>query len=315
MESEFKRVSSDQTSAEPVAGKTVPRARSQIAVDSWVLAAGIIIAAGLLAYANSFSGAFVFDDTSRIVWNQNIRSLWPIRQFLEDLGTRRPLIQLTLALNYAAGRHDVWGYHAFNISVHLAAALTLFGIVRRTLGSAGLRDRFGGVSTPLAFAAALIWTVHPIQTQSVTYIIQRCESMMGLFYLLTLYCVIRAWDSSSPLRWHIAAIIACALGMMCKEVMVTAPLLVLLYDYLFLSGSLGEVIRKRKALYAGLAAAWLILLSMLLGHSSEGVKEISGSWTISPLRYALTQFGVIVHYIRLSLWPDSLVLDYDWPLV
>jgi len=315
MESEFNGVSSDQPAAEPVDGVTAQGERSSSGPDSWLLASLIIIAAGLLVYANSFSGAFVFDDTERIVRNQSIRSLWPFVQLLDGLGSTRPLVQFTLALNYAFGELDVWGYHAFNISVHLAAALVLFGIVRRTLGQTGLRDRFGGASTPLAFAVALIWTVHPIQTQAVTYVIQRCESMMGLFYLLSLYCAVRAWGSSRPVRWHVAAIISCAVGMMCKEVMVTAPLLILLYDYLFLSGSLREIIRKRKALYAGLASTWLILLSMLFSHSSQGVEEILGSWTISPWRYMLTQSGVILHYIRLSVWPDSLVLDYAWPLV
>ena len=78
-------------------------------------------------------------------------------------------------------------YHAGNLLIHLLAALTLFGIVRRTLLLPALRDRFGGASTGLAAAAALIWALHPLQTESVTYIVQRAESLMGLCYLLTLY--------------------------------------------------------------------------------------------------------------------------------
>ena len=149
----------------------------------------------------------------------------------------RPVVMLTLSANYSLGGLNTWGYHAFNLGVHLLAALTLFGIVRRTLQSPRLRERFGQAATPLALGVALIWLVHPLQTQAVTYIIQRCESLMGLFFLLTLYCVIRGFQAARPAWWHAAAALCCFLGMGCKQVMAGAPLLVLLYDVVFLSGT------------------------------------------------------------------------------
>src|SRR5205085_5114509 len=122
---------------------------------------------------------------------------------------------------------DVTGYRVLSLAVHLAAGLALFGVIRRTLMSEWLRDRFGAAATPLAFAAALVWTVHPLNTEAVTYVVQRGESLAGLFLLLTLYCAIRGW--------HAAAVTACALGMGSKETMIVAPALVVLWDRLFRS--------------------------------------------------------------------------------
>ena len=146
----------------------------------------LIALAGLAAYANSFSGSFVFDDADSIAENPTIRRLWPPGAALSPPGggitvSGRPFLNLTLACNYALGGTNVSGYHAANLAIHVLAGLVLFGIARRTLRS----------NPVLAFAIALIWTVHPLQTESVTYIVQRAESLMGLFYLLTLYCFIR----------------------------------------------------------------------------------------------------------------------------
>lgn len=261
------------------------------------LPAALLTAAGIAAYLNSFSAPFLFDDFYHILHNPRIRDLFQPAAILG--GTARPLVALTLAVNYALGGLNVWGYHAFNLAVHLAAGLTLFGILRRTLR--------GPQSDELAPAAALIWLLHPLQTQSVTYVIQRGESVMGLFYLLTLYCVIRGWNGR--------AILCCALGMLSKPVMVTAPLLVLLYDRIFLSRSWADLFRRKKWLYAGLAATWVILPVVL----SQGTPEFRDAVGLnlrkaSPLSYLLTQAGVILHYLRLALWPHPLLLDYQWPI-
>ena len=202
-----------------------------------LLAGSTIVVTAVLAYQNSFAGVFTFDDEPWILRNATIRQLWPIQSWLfpgeaSTLGGR-PVISLTLAINYALGETDVWGYHAMNLAIHVLAALSLFGVLRWTLTSPRLRDRFGSAAGPLALAATLLWTVHPLQTQAVTYVIQRCESLVALFYLLTLYCVIRGAASRPPSLWSVAAFTACLLGMATKEVMVTAPIVVLLYDRTF----------------------------------------------------------------------------------
>ena len=182
----------------------------------------LVIVAGLLAYHNSFTGPFIFDDTFSIKENPTIRHLWPIWQSLSPphrggLAVEgRPVINLSVAINYALGGYAVWGYHAFNLMVHILAGLTLFGLVRRTLVQPRLRERFGSVANELALATAVLWVVHPLQTESVTYIIQRAESIMGLFYLLTLYCFVRGVESRRRGLWSGLSVTACALGMASK---------------------------------------------------------------------------------------------------
>ena len=170
--------------------------------------------------------------------------------------SRRPIVNLSLAVNYACGGTAVWGYHAFNLTAHVFAAWTLFAIVRRTLLSPRLRESFGSAAGPLALVATLIWTVHPLSTNAVTYVIQRTEVLAGLFYLLTLYCVIRGHVARRPWTWYVAAVAACLLAVGSKESAVSAPLVVMLYDRIFLAPSWREVFRRRCGLYVGLAATW-----------------------------------------------------------
>ena len=271
----------------------------------------LIVAATLLAYANSFSGPFVFDDWAWIEANPQIRHLWPLWKTFGATGTGRPVVCLTLALNYAVSGLDPWSYHVANLAIHASAALVLFGIVRRTLQAPRLRDRFGTQANGLAAAVAVCWAVHPLQTESVTYIIQRTESLMGLFLLLTLYCVIRGHHSLRRSGWYATAVICCALGMGSKEGMVIAPIIVLLYDRIFLADSWADLSHKRSRLYIGLAATWLILISLIIVNTARGGGFMAAP-AVSCWRYALNQFGAIAHYLRLTFWPDRLCLDYGW---
>ena len=282
---------------------------------------GVVIAAGVGAYLGSFKGVFIFDDLRRIVGNPNIRGFASVWRSLP--GDERPLVSLSLALNYAISGLNVWSYHLFNLAVHLLAALTLFGVVAGTLRTPRFRGTTREAARGFGFVVALLWVLHPLQTASVTYIIQRGESLMGLFYLLTFYCVIRGAAAKRPGPWYGAAVVACALGMGSKAVMLTAPVLVLIYDRVFLSGSLAEVFRRRWALYVGLFAATLAVLAatgvagLIVNPDPARRQELSvglGYLGSSPLEYALTQPGVILHYLRLSVWPHPLCLDYGWPL-
>ncbi len=278
----------------------------------------LVTCAGLYAYRNSFHGPFIFDDVTSILENPTIRQLWPPWRLMPPSGDAtvgmRPIINLSLALNYAVNGLDVWGYHAFNLAIHILAALLLYGIVRRTLLQPGLRERYADAAPWLALAVTLIWLVHPLQTEAVTYIIQRTELLMGMFFLLTLYCLIRGVESARPRAWFPAAVAASVLGMGSKEVMAVAPVVVLAYDRLFLSTSFGETFRRRWGLYAGLAATWLIFGALLQIRIALDIPQLRWSG-VTRWDYLKTQSGVIVHYLRLALWPDPLVADYDdWPL-
>ncbi len=282
------------------------------------LGAGLLILLPLLlAYVNSFHGSFMLDD-AYIKDTEALHTFWhpapeaPFPWLFAPENITRPLIGVTLALNYAWGGLNTWGYHVVNFSIHFLAALTLFGILRRTLRQPVLRERFGLYATPLALTIAILWAVHPLQTQAVTYIIQRAEEMMGLFYLVTLYCFIRGTESPTPKRWYILAVLACALGTGCKQVIVTAPLIVLLYDRFFVAGTFGKALKLRWPTYAGLAASWVLIVAMSLAVPS--FKAAGFHLPISSTQYALSQLGVILHYLQLSLWPETLCLDYKWPL-
>ena len=278
------------------------------------ICAGLIIVVGLIAYANSFFGVFLYDDYPHIVASETIHELSP----LAHLKTRRPLVSLSLAMNHHFGHLNPGGYHAVNLIVHLLAALTLFGVVRRTLSLPRLSQSCGEAAGWLALAVAVLWTVHPLQTESVTYIIQRAESMMGLFYLLTVYCAIRSTDSRRSTSWMIMAIVACASGMLSKAVMVTAPLFVLFFDRTLLSASIVDALRKRWIMYLGLTASWLLLVMVgvvggVFNPDPTGPASVGfGYKAVTPLEYLATQPGVILHYLCLAFWPRGLCLDYDW---
>ncbi len=295
-----------------------------------VLAAGAAVAgAALAAYAGSLSAPFVFLDLPAIVDNPTLRSLWPIGRVLDPPSAGgvtvggRPVVNLSFALNYAAGGLRVWGYHALNLAIHAAAGLALLGIVRRTLLRLGAApDRALG----LGFAAALLWTLHPLQTEAVTYVVQRAESLMGLFYLLTLYCFIRyvgrpsasagaAADGETGGRaWAWLSALCCLLGMATKEVMVTAPVIVLLYDWTFGSGSLGSTWRRRRVFYAALFSTWLPLAALVAGYGGNRGGTSGFGLGLPWWRYLLTQFPALVRYLRLAVWPTGLDFYYpvDW---
>ncbi len=282
--------------------------------ESWM--PWLLIAVGVAVYSNSLTGPFIFDDAS-VEYNEHIRQLWPPWRAMiappQSSLSARPIASLTFAVNYALGGLDVVGYHLTNLAIHLCAGLTLFGIVRRTLSQTRFRTWCGNSEGTLAFVAVLFWIVHPLQTESVTYVIQRTELLMGLFYLLTLYCLIRGTSGPYSYRWYAASIAACVLGMGCKEVMATAPIALLLYDRTFLSNSFRQALRKRRVLYVVLAASWLWLGWLV---TSEPRSDSAGLALahLGPFDYAKSQFGVITGYLKLAFWPDELCLYYDLPI-
>jgi len=306
----------------------------------------VIVMAALAAYHNSFFGPFVFDDPTTIVDNPTIRHLGSITDVLsppkDTTAGGRPLVNLSLAINYALGETDVWGYHAMNLAIHMLAALVLFGVVRRTLVLRVARDdsALQAEAAWLGFAVALLWTVHPIQTEAVAYTVQRAESLMGLFYLLTFYCFLRGVEGSigsdadgrassiqtksdrsggrgrlaQRRRWFALSIGACLLGMASKEVMVSAPVMVLLFDRTFVAGTFRDAWRQREKFHLGLAATWSLLAYLWLstGGNRGGTTGTETGTTFGA--YALTQFPAVVRYLWLSVWPHPLVFDYgaEW---
>ena len=273
----------------------------------------ILVVAGCLVYLNSLAVPLLLDDAVTIAANPSIRRLWPIGPVLtpppEIYSSGRPVYNLSYALNYAVGGQEVRGYHVVNLAIHLAAALLLFGVIGRTLALPKFGNFFERDAPWLALLTALLWELHPVQTEAVTYISQRSESLMGFFYLATLYCFIRGVGNASSRLWQGLAVVSCLLGMATKEVMVTAPVLVLIFDRTFLAASWREMWQRRRWCYAALAATWLAL-AYLMVSSKIGLRNIGGEGHITAWTYAMTECQVVVAYLKLALWPHPLIFYY-----
>lgn len=282
-------------------------------------AAAVIAGAALLAYANTFSAPFIFDDLTAITNNPTIRHLWPPGEALSPPVTggsaaARPLVNLSFAINYALGGERVEGYHALNLLIHIAAGLALFGLVRRTLARPVLRARWGAAAVPVAFFTALLWTVHPLLTESVTCVVQRTESLVGLWYLLMFYCLVRAAEPAAPRRWLAGSFAACLLGMLTKEVMVTAPVLAVFFQAVLIDGSWRTAWQRRGKFFALLALSW-VPLAFLVAHNRHRFGSAGFGLGIAWWEYALTQCQAITRYLALSFWPHPLVVDYGDAIV
>ncbi len=309
----------------------MPRAR----FPSWLAPLALTFAVALV-YANSLSAPFLFDDAGAVLGNPTIRNLASFAVFNPPADgsttTGRPVVNFSYALNYALGGEHVVGYRVVNVAIHALAALTLFGLLRRTFSCVRGRGLLAGDVSASSRASALLpssfnpdvaaltiaalWALHPLQTESVVCIAQRTESLCGLFYLLTLYAFTRATIPSEggarcPQRaWLVVSVGSCLLGMAAKEVMVTAPLVVLLYDRTFVAGTFAGALRLRRGYYAALAGTWLLLAFLVLQNSGARGASAGFGLGVTPWTYLLTQADALVRYLGLTLWPHPLVLDY-----
>ena len=274
----------------------------------------LIACAGLIAYANSFHCAFQFDDQPSITGNLLIRNI----HRLQDIWSYWPcrfLSYLSLALNYRLNGLDVTGYHIFNLSVHLMSALLVWWLVLLTLSTPVMKkDPSAGHALLMALTAGLVFVTHPIQTQAVTYIVQRAAAMATMFYLasLCLYVKSRLSRDRGPLQktYYTAALITAIAAMFSKEIAITLPLMLVLYEfYLLRTGKNLDWKYLSPFLLTLLIIPATILLAKPL-NTQGGVGE--GGANISALQYLLTEFRVIVTYIRLAFLPLNQNLDYDY---
>jgi protein O-mannosyl-transferase len=281
-----------------------------------LLAVLTIVVAALAAYANTFRVPFVFDDVSSILDNPTLRQLWPPGEALSPPSnwgltvSGRPLLNYSLAVNQAISGREVWSYHALNLLIHALAGLTLLGVVRRILIRLPAGHSLAEKSVPLAWAISFLWTLHPLQTESVTYVVQRAESLMGLWFLLTLYAFLRAADSPRPRRWWAVSFGACLLGVGTKEIAALAPVMVFLCDRTFVSGTFRDAWRRHRWIHLSLASTWLPLAFLLAGTGGNRGGTVGFNLGRSWSDYWLTQFEAITRYLGLAFWPAPLVFDY-----
>lgn len=283
-------------------------------------AASLLVAAVWAVYWQSLDTPFVCDDRSAVVENQSLRSLWPLvgdgngrgpLNPANDLPTSgRPLVNFTFAVNYRLGGLSTWGYHVFNLTVHTLNVLLLAALVRRGLRLPYFNRPFDYAAGPIAFLVALLWAVHPLNTEAVVYLTQRTELMVAFFYLSTLYASLRFVTDRGP-SWGWLAVLACWGGMASKENMATAPVMVLLFDHTFIAGSLREAWQKSRAFYTGLFTSWLLLVCL----AGPGPRSASAGFGlgVAATNWWLTQAQVLVTYFRLVVWPWPLSVHYEPP--
>ena len=280
-----------------------------------------LLVLGALAYANSFRAPFLLDDIDSIVRNPHIRHLWPISEavswplwsqaFTTIIG--RPLLSYSIAINYWISGYEVWSYHLFNVLVHIGCACLLYLLVRDAIPQMGSKSPRKLPAAPLAFVASALWVVHPLNSIAVTYIVQRAESMMALFYLLALWLGVRGFASPRSRSWFLGVGLAGACSAACKEVAVTLPVVLLLFDRAFVSGSIRAAFGRHRLLYLLLMLTWVEVAVLLLVAPRAQTFAISTDLT-SRWLYLVTQAEVLLHYLALFFWPSALVFHPEWPL-
>ncbi|HEY1601097.1 MAG TPA: tetratricopeptide repeat protein [Pirellulales bacterium] len=286
------------------------------------IATTILGGAVWFVYGRSLSAPLIYDDSNSVLYNPSILHLWPLVGDADHPGplnpgpesstSGRPLVNLSLAVNYHFGGLNVAGYHLFNIAVHTVVALLVWSTLARVLRLSYFGGSFDQQAEPLALLIALMWAVHPLQTETVTYITQRTELLMGAFYVATLYGSLRYWAATTPLgrrTWLSISIISCIAGMTCKEVMVSAPVVVLLFERTFLTGSFRRALAASWPLYAGFLLGWVVLLALNVNGPRAATAGFHAG--VPAVAWWLTQCKVLLMYLGLAVWPWPLVIHYE----
>lgn len=250
------------------------------------------VTAVLAAYAHSLGAPFDYDDGPAITANPTIRRLWPLADVLLPPAeggltvSGRPVLHLSLVFNYTVSGTAVGSYPAVNLLTPAASALLRFGLMRRTLVRPGWRARYGDAAGGWAFIIATEWALHPLQSQAVTYTVQRAESLMGFFDRLALYAFARGTAADSPedarRRWFGGAV----------------------------AGSWRAAWRERGGFYGALRATWVLLAARVLSTGGNRGGTVGFGVGVPRWAYPLTQFKAVARYLQLALWPHPLVFEY-----
>lgn len=298
----------------------------------------IILAIGLLAYSNTFHASFHFDDYSNITGNPLLRKL---NNFWPPSGTRW-FGMLTFAVGYQIHGFNVVGFHILNLIIHLVNAVLVYRLILLTFRTpffftmptvaGGAHQAVHVRQSLMAFFTACLFVSHPIQTQAVTYIIQRLTSLAVLFYLLSLVMYVKArlgtnLSSGSPRRngeheyfkravFFCASLISAVLAMTTKEISFTLLVIVPLYDVLFFKGNKISDYKYCIAYLATLLVVPFVLLGLIkpFGEVIGAISAMNLETPMSRWAYLFTQFRVVVTYIRLLVLPVNQNIDYNYPI-
>lgn len=303
----------------------------------------IIVAVAIAGYSNTFSVPFVLDDFRNISENPVIKDIAGLFDWsrLPDLDQHSPTLHSTIrtrifsylsfALNYRLHGLTVEGFHLVNLAIHIANGILVFALTRIFLAPSSLPRRPDSDCTPsatfdlarwLPLLPALLFVSHPIQTQAVTYIVQRMTSLATFFILLATVCYIHSRHSTPPQtgkKWYFCALVSALVGLLTKEFTLVLPVILASWEFLLGSGSRKEKIGNLAPFFlAPLVIPALLFGKQLLNFDIEGIKAIISTSTAHPslsaMDYFFTQFRVFLTYMRLLLWPTNQNVDYDFPV-
>jgi len=292
----------------------------------YLLVGALIAATGLIVYSNTFRVSFRFDDIDSIVDNPNVQMRVLSLDHLEGLfkstyrDTIRVFSYLTFALNYYWGEFDVWGYHLVNILIHITSGILVYWFLILTLNLPSLKERYGSSSNKIALFTSLIFISHPIQTQSVTYIVQRMASMAGMFYLLSLVLYVKGRLSGRWVRYACfgGMGVSYLLGVFTKENAAILPVVIALYEFYFFQNlDLSHKGKRILSILVGILFVLGILLFVIWGERYLRVIQEGYAYrTFTMSERILTQFRVVLYYLTLLVYPhpSRLNLDYDFAL-
>ena len=286
--------------------------------------AGLTVFLVFLIYASNLKGPFLFDDGRNIQNNPSIRLTQLSWSGLKGAASNsplpnRPLGYISFALNYYVHSYRTAGFRLANILIHMFAGMFLFLFIKTTLGLPALRSRFGD-SRWLPFIATLIWLVHPLHTQSVTYIVQRMNSMAAMFYILSMLCYARARLAQGPtIKWLLAAagLMSGIMALATKETAATLPCFILIYEWFFFQDLSREWLKRHLLFLIGVLILFIGVAFIYLGsHPLEKILSPYAVRDFTLTQRVLTEFRVIILYLTLLIFPhpNRLNLDYDFPL-
>ena len=278
----------------------------------------------ILIYADTLTTPFIFDDLHNIYNNPHIRV--PTLSFenlawagFESPESRRPVANISLALNYYFSGYNLVSYHVVNILIHIGCGIFLYLLTKATLQTPALRsgyEKYGWIP----FITVFIWLVHPLQTQSVAYIIQRMNSMAAMFYILSMLFYVKfRLSAASRLKWlqFGGCVISALLAFGTKEITATLPIFIILYEWFFFQKLSPQWAGRNLLLLGGVLLLFLIIALVYLNYDPVAkIMKGYGNRDFTPLQRVLTEFRVVIFYISLILWPNPsrLNLDHDFAL-
>jgi len=285
----------------------------------------------LATYSNTFDASFHFDDESNLVSNKSLHLTtldWESikKTFFADVSGNgrmyRPVACFTLALNYYFGKDQVFGYHLVNVSIHILASIFLFLFLYETLNLPFVKAKYGPNSYFISLLATVLWAINPVQTQAVTYIVQRMASMAAMFYIMSMFFYLKGRISEgngAKMINYTFCLVTAILAFGSKENAAMLPFSILLFDLFFLSGIKRENMKKFSLIALALVFVPLIVAFVLTGPSLFSTGTLLAGYEIrpfTPLERLMTESRVLLLYISLLLYPmpDRLSILHDIPI-